>query len=68
MFLENRLSGLRIIKAKANDYPIIQHMWPFYIYDMGRYCGFNPGWECPASPGFVPDDLSSYFVSPKEAL
>ena len=47
--------------ATITDYPFIQHMWLFYIYDMGRECGFNKGWECPANPSFVPDDITSYF-------
>lgn len=50
-----------IISATLDDYPLIQHMWPFYIYDMGRECGFNEGWEDPTDIGFVADDLSSYF-------
>lgn len=47
--------------ATTADYPLIQHMWSFYIYDMGRECGFNKGWECPANLSFVPDDITSYF-------
>ncbi|MDP4155667.1 MAG: GNAT family N-acetyltransferase [Bacillota bacterium] len=53
-----------LIKATLADYPIIEHMWRFYIYDMGRYCGFNKGWECPTDLSFVPDDLTPYFVDP----
>ena len=51
-----------LIKATLADYPLIENMWRFYVYDMGRYCGFNEGWECPADLSFVPDDLTSYFV------
>ena len=58
----------KIIKATYNDYPIIQRMWSFYIYDMGRYCGLNKGWECPVNSEFTPDDLTSYFISPREAF
>ncbi len=36
-------------------------MWPFYIYDMGRYCGFDQGWEDPTDLSFVADDLTHYF-------
>jgi predicted acetyltransferase len=53
-----------LIKATLADYPIIENMWRFYIYDMGRYCGLNKGWECPADLSFVPDDLTHYFVDP----
>ncbi|MDP3269638.1 GNAT family N-acetyltransferase [Legionella rowbothamii] len=58
----------KIIKATPDDYPIIQRMWPFYVYDMGRYCGLNKGWECPVNPEFTPDDLTSYFINPREAF
>ena len=51
----------RLYQATMVDYPLIQHMWLFYIYDMGRECGFIKGWECPADPTFVPDDITSYF-------
>jgi predicted acetyltransferase len=50
-----------IISATVDDYDVIRNMWPFYIYDMGRECGFNEGWECPTNIGFVADDISSYF-------
>jgi predicted acetyltransferase len=50
--------------ATITDYPLIQHMWLFYIYDMSRECGFIKGWECPANPSFVPDDITSYFKDP----
>ena len=50
--------------ATPVDYPLIQRMWLFYVYDMGRECGFNKGWECPTNPLFVPDDLTSYIKDP----
>lgn len=53
-----------IIPASMNDYPIIEKMWPFYIYDMGRYCGFNQGWEDPTDLSFNADDLTIYFNDP----
>lgn len=51
----------KIIPATIEDYPVIENMWPFYIYDMGRYCGFNKGWEDPTDLSFVSDDLTNYF-------
>lgn len=50
-----------LIPAIRADYLIIQRMFLFYVYDMGRECGFNPGWECPVNPAFEIDDLSPYF-------
>ena len=53
-----------LIKATLADYPLIENMWRFYVYDMGRYCGFNEAWECPTNLAFVPDDLTNYFTDP----
>ena len=55
----------RLIPATMDDYPIIQNMWLYYIYDMGRECRLMKDWECPATPGFVPDDLTPYFEEPE---
>lgn len=50
-----------IIPATFADYPTIQKMWPFYVYDLGRECGFAKDWKCPTDPSFVPDDLTPFF-------
>lgn len=50
-----------IIPAILTDYPIIQKMWPFYVYDLSRECGFTKGWKCPIDPSFIPDDIIPYF-------
>lgn len=49
-------------KAEKSDYPVIQNMARFYVYDMSRYCGHLPGWECPDDGLFECFDLKSYFV------
>ena len=51
----------QLIEATLADYPIIQNMWLFYIYELGRYCGAINGWECPVNLNFIPDDLT-YFL------
>lgn len=56
----------QLIKATIADYPIIQNMWLFYIYELGRYCLSINGWECPVNLNFIPDDLTSYFTSPNQ--
>ncbi|MDP3560213.1 MAG: GNAT family N-acetyltransferase [Legionellaceae bacterium] len=58
----------QLIEATIDDYPIIQNMWLFYIYELGRYCGLNNGWECPVNLDFIPDDLTSYFTNPNQAF
>lgn len=34
----------RLVHATVSDYSHIQNMWRFYVYDIGRECGFNIGW------------------------
>jgi len=51
----------KIIPATIEHYPIIKNMWHFYIYDMGRYCGLNKGWQDPMDLSFVADDITPYF-------
>lgn len=53
-----------LIPALRNDYLCIQRMFLFYVYDLGRTCGFNPGWECPTDLDFEVDDLTPYFEEP----
>jgi predicted acetyltransferase len=51
-----------IVPATMDDYPTVENMWRFYVYDMWRFCGFNKGWEDPTSLSFIPDDLTNYFL------
>jgi predicted acetyltransferase len=53
-----------LISATLADRPLIQHLWTFYVYDMGRDCGFKKGWQCPTDLAFIPDDVSPYFTDP----
>ena len=56
----------RLITATLGELAIVQNLWLFYIYDMGRQCGFNKGWESPTDPSFTADDLSPYFIDPEK--
>lgn len=38
---------LVMVPATLADYPALQNLARFYVYDMSRYCGDLPGWECP---------------------
>ncbi|MFN7039460.1 MAG: GNAT family N-acetyltransferase [Alphaproteobacteria bacterium] len=53
-----------LISADINDYPIIQNMARFYVYDMSRYCGNIEGWECPDDGLYECFDLKIYFGTP----
>jgi predicted acetyltransferase len=51
-----------LIKATMNDYPVIQSMARFYVYDLSRYCGFiSNEWVCPSDGLFTDVDLKNYF-------
>lgn len=56
---------LTLIKASLKDYPIIQNMARFYVYDLSRSCGFvSDDWSCPADGLYECNDLKSYFDDP----
>ncbi|WP_051131844.1 hypothetical protein [Legionella tunisiensis] len=38
---------IHLVAANLHDYPRLQNLARFYVYDMSRYCGFLPGWDCP---------------------
>jgi predicted acetyltransferase len=51
-----------LVQATLRDYPVIQNMSRFYVYDMSRYCGQMPGWECPQDGLFESYDRKIYFL------
>ncbi len=57
-----------LIKAHEEDHPVIQNMARFYVYDMSRFCGHLPGWECPDDGLFECFDLKDYFTHPNHAF
>jgi predicted acetyltransferase len=59
---------LNLNPASHDDYATIENMWRYYVYDMGRYCGFTKGWECPVNLSFVSDDLTHYFTDPEKKV
>jgi predicted acetyltransferase len=60
--------GPELCPASMSDYAVIENLWRYYVYDMGRYCGFTRGWECPIELSFVPDDLTHYFTEPAKKV
>ena len=38
---------IQLIPALFEDYPTIQNMGRFYVYDMSEYMGQEKGWEIP---------------------
>lgn len=60
------MHDIQLILATIADYPAVQNMARFYVYDMSRECGPHyPGWECPADGLFECDKLESYFTDPE---
>ncbi len=50
-----------LVPATIEDYPTIQNMARFYVYDMSRFCGDLPDWECPEDGHYECFDLKPYF-------
>lgn len=54
---------IQIIPANLPDYPTIQNMARFYVYDISRYCGFiSKEWALPQDGLYECFDLRKYFV------
>ena len=51
---------MQILTATIKDYPVIQNMARFYVYDRTRYMG----WECPEDGLFECIDFKHYFENP----
>lgn len=55
----------KLIKATITDYPTIQNMARFYVYDMSRYCGFiSKAWALPQDGLYESHDFRKYFEEP----
>lgn len=54
-----------IIPATIEDYPIIQNMARFYVYNLSRDCGFiSEDWVLPADGLYESFDFKPYFQDP----
>lgn len=55
-------NGLKIEKATIDDYPTIQNLARFYVYDLSRECGFtSDGWAIPPDGLYESFDFKHYF-------
>lgn len=52
---------IKLIPASLKDYPTIQNMARFYVYDMSQYLGEEEGWECPEDGLFECLDFKKYW-------
>lgn len=54
-----------IIKATMDDYPCIQNMARFYVYDLSRECGsISSDWAIPEDGLYESFDFKNYFEEP----
>lgn len=59
---KNLIKDIKIILATITDYPAIQNMGRFYVYDFSRYCGFiSKDWAIPQDGMYECFDFKKYF-------
>lgn len=52
-----------LIPATLSDYPVVQNMARFYVYEMSRDCGLDSkDWACPADGLYESFDYKQYFT------
>ena len=56
---------IHLIPASLTDYPIIQNMGRFYVYDMSKYMGSEAGWEIPEDGLYECRDFKKYWLDPQ---
>ena len=52
---------IKLIPATLKDYPTIQNMGRFYVYDMSEYMGSEKGWEIPEDGLYECLDFKKYW-------
>jgi predicted acetyltransferase len=63
LMVKHIFSMVKLTKATIDDYPTIQNMARFYVYDMSRYCGFiSDEWEFPKNGLYESHDFKKYFI------
>lgn len=57
--------AISIIPATIADYPVIQNMARFYVYDLSRECGsISSDWDMPKDGLYESFDFKNYFEEP----
>lgn len=65
MNIKELQSALKIETATLDDYPIIQNMARFYVYELSRDCGFiSDDWALPSDGLYESFDFKNYFEEP----
>lgn len=55
------LGAIELVPATLADWPLIQNMARFYVYDMTRFLGFHEGWELPNDGLYECIDFKKYW-------
>lgn len=59
----NIRNSTSVIAATIDDYPLIQNMARFYVYDLSRYCGYiSKDWALPDNGLYECFDFRNYFT------
>lgn len=59
------MDNIQLTPATLSDYPLIQNMARFYLYDLSRYCGQNSeDWALPQDGLYESFDFKNYFEDP----
>lgn len=54
--------AINIVKARIAEYPIVQNMARFYVYDLSRFCGkSSQNWAMPEDGLYESTDFKNYF-------
>jgi ribosomal-protein-alanine N-acetyltransferase len=54
-------SSITLIPSTLADYPTIQNLARFYVYDISQYCGGEDGWQTPEDGLYECRDFKHYF-------
>ncbi|SRR5579883_100415 len=54
-------SKIQLFPATVEDYPVIQNMGRFYVYDMSEYLGSDEGWEISENGLYECIDFKKYW-------
>lgn len=55
------LDEIKLIPVDIKEYPVIQNMARFYVYDMSEYLGMEAGWEIPQDGLYECIDFKKYW-------
>ncbi|KTD74952.1 GNAT family N-acetyltransferase [Legionella waltersii] len=65
MNIKELQASLNLVATTLDDYPILQNMARFYVYDLSRDCGFtSEDWACPSDGLYESFDFKTYFEDP----